>query len=249
MVVRHCGEKHIYRTSQTPHSIITWYSDVTHEVLPVTSGYRWVLTYNLALDQAGDGPRPSAGLILSPYVRDLRKTIKAWSSEEPSLRDERYVYHVLDHDYTEAQCSLKSLKADDRARVMALTEACKDLPVEIFLALLEKEESGNCESHHEDRYRSRGYYGDEESENGSDEEDSDYHALEDVMETKYSVETLVDLHGRTVAQNLDLDNDCLTREDIWDEIDIHKEDYEGYMGNWGPQATHWYRVTVSIMMN
>lgn len=59
VVVRHRGEK-IFKITETQQSYVSWYSDVYHEVLPVTSQYRWVLSYNLALDPSK--PRPPAGL-------------------------------------------------------------------------------------------------------------------------------------------------------------------------------------------
>lgn len=60
VILKHCGETVIYKSSKSRASCAGWYSDVTHEVRPVTSGYRWVLTYNLAIDRSL--PAPSAGL-------------------------------------------------------------------------------------------------------------------------------------------------------------------------------------------
>merc|ERR1711981_287382 len=82
VVVKHCGKKLEFKTSMVTqgHSIIMWYSDVTHEVLPVTSGYRWVLTYKLALDQLSEiaSARPSASLALSPQVDTMRQVLSGW---------------------------------------------------------------------------------------------------------------------------------------------------------------------------
>ncbi|KAM6522556.1 hypothetical protein FALCPG4_012201 [Fusarium falciforme] len=65
VVLRHCGKQHVFRSSAHVQSCAFWYSDVSHEVLPVTFVYRSVLTYNLALDLALDPaqPRPSASLL------------------------------------------------------------------------------------------------------------------------------------------------------------------------------------------
>lgn len=261
VVVRHCGKKATYKTSEAYHSIIAWYSDVTHEVLPVTSGYRWVLTYNLALDEAARLSRPSASLAPSEEVARIHETLRDWTPASNIYGDGNFIYHVLDYDYTEAQCSLRSLKAEDLARVTALKEACKDLPVDIFLALLEKEESGTCQEDYEDRHYDRyDHYGgrrghnwrhpdsdvDSDEEDGDeDEDDEETHDLDEVTETNYRVKRLVDLQGNTVAEELRFDTDDCTCEDPFENVDIDHEDYEGYMGNWGPQATHWYRITVS----
>ncbi|KAI9600163.1 hypothetical protein KEM48_000577 [Puccinia striiformis f. sp. tritici PST-130] len=48
VVVKHNGESKTLKTSDASQSFACWYSDVTHQVLPVKSGYRCVLTYNLA---------------------------------------------------------------------------------------------------------------------------------------------------------------------------------------------------------
>uniref|UniRef100_A0A0L0NGR3 Prolyl 4-hydroxylase alpha subunit Fe(2+) 2OG dioxygenase domain-containing protein n=1 Tax=Tolypocladium ophioglossoides (strain CBS 100239) TaxID=1163406 RepID=A0A0L0NGR3_TOLOC len=95
VVLKHCGEKKIFKTSDATQSYACWYSDVSHEVLPVTSGYRWVLIYNLALDVAE--ARPSAGLQRSE-TRALRHTLGRWLAESEASRRRKCIYHVLDHD-------------------------------------------------------------------------------------------------------------------------------------------------------
>ncbi|PHH92974.1 hypothetical protein CDD83_2807 [Cordyceps sp. RAO-2017] len=40
VVVRHCGEEKVLKTSEATQSLVCRYSDVSHEVLPVTSGIR-----------------------------------------------------------------------------------------------------------------------------------------------------------------------------------------------------------------
>lgn len=59
LVLRHDGKTVMFDTSVTSEfevSFAAWYSDVLHEVKPVTSGHRLVLTYNLI--QKGGGTRP-----------------------------------------------------------------------------------------------------------------------------------------------------------------------------------------------
>ena len=53
LIVEH-GDKHVtYRSSDTLLSFVAFYADCRHEVKPVTSGYRIVLTYNLRLASSG----------------------------------------------------------------------------------------------------------------------------------------------------------------------------------------------------
>ncbi|RSL53078.1 hypothetical protein CEP54_010572 [Fusarium duplospermum] len=247
VVLRHNGQAHVFSSSAYPQSCAFWYSDVFHEVLPVTSGYRWVLTYNLALDPAQ--PRPSASLLSQINTQPLRQALNRWLAEDPEKRENEYFYHVLDHDYTEASISLNALKAHDLIRVQALKEECSKLPVDVYLALLEKMESGSVE-YCPDPYDRRsfyrgGYYGGYDDYDDDEDEDG-FHALDEVFESSHKVLTLVDLDGHTVTKGLELDEDDILQEDAFEDIE-GREEYEGYMGNSGPMATHWYRVATVVI--
>ncbi|EFY95707.1 2OG-Fe(II) oxygenase superfamily protein [Metarhizium robertsii ARSEF 23] len=224
VVLKHCGQKKVFKTSEAPQSFASWYSDVSHEVLPVTSGFRWVLTYNLALHLTGPGP--SAGL-QQFETGALRRTLKRWLSEPKESRETNCVYHVLDHDYTEANISLKALKTRDLAQVHALKEISGELAVDVFLALLEKKEMGMCEyDPDEDRYDgyrryNRSYY------NDYNDDESSHHYIEEVLDTSYAVKTLVDLEGHVVTTRLRLDEQDILQEDCFEDLEEAKEEYEG----------------------
>ncbi|RSM14197.1 hypothetical protein CDV31_005533 [Fusarium ambrosium] len=249
VVLRHNGQAHVFASSTYAQSCAFWYSDVSHEVLPITSGYRWVLTYNLALDPTQ--PCPSASLLSQINTQPLRQALNRWLAEDPEKRENEYFYHVLDHDYTEASISLNALKAHDLIRVQALKEECSKLPVDIYLALLEKMESGSVE-YCPDPYDRRsfyrgGYYGGYGDYDDDDDEDEDgFHALDEVFESSHKVLTLVDLDGHTVTKGLELDEEDILQEDAFEDID-GREEYEGYMGNSGPMATHWYRLATVVI--
>ncbi|SPJ92417.1 uncharacterized protein FTOL_13703 [Fusarium torulosum] len=234
VVLKHCGEKVIYESSKSEASCAGWYSDVTHEVRPVTSGYRWVLTYNLAIDQSL--PAPSAGLQRSE-LRPLRHCIRRWLAEGPE-RQSPYAYHVLDHEYTEANTSYTALKGTDLARAGALRQACNGLPVTLFLALIEKEEMGDVEFDRCDlQYDYRGAIG----EYDDDEDGASYHHISDVYETHHRLKTIRDLEGMVVASEMGIEVDDMLDPDAFEDM-VGEEEYEGYMGNSGPSATHWYRL-------
>ena len=38
LVLKHCGEKKVFKTSEWAQSFACWYSDVSHEVLRATAG-------------------------------------------------------------------------------------------------------------------------------------------------------------------------------------------------------------------
>lgn len=246
VVVQHCGKQRTYATSVHAQSYICWYSDVTHEVRPVTSGYRWVLTYNLALsdDQPSSAvSRPSAGLLDSSCVTArLRRALERWLSQPQTSRN-RSLYHVLEHDYTQASVSLRKLKADDLARVEALNSACEGLEVDIFLALLEKEEEK--EADYDDW---GGYYDEEEPDSEEDEIDEmrEPHVSNSIASVSYIVKNLVDLEGSQLADHLSLDTDDMIDPDAWDSLDDYDEEYQGYTGNEGHGDLYWYRISVSF---
>ncbi|KAK3328671.1 hypothetical protein B0T19DRAFT_442560 [Cercophora scortea] len=136
LVVKHRGDKMIFKTSETQPSL---------HVLPVTSGYRWVLTYNLAIEPGLE--RPSASLT-SAGPQQLRHTLRRWLAQDPDADcDEifEHLYFILDHQYTEANISLRGLKGADLARVQCLQAVAAELEIDVFLAVLEKTEEGTHE--------------------------------------------------------------------------------------------------------
>lgn len=228
VVVKHCGKIKVFKTSEAPQSFACWYSDVSHEVLPVTSGFRWVVTYNLALDSTA-GPGPSAGLQRSE-TQALRRTLKMWLSEPKESRKTNCIYHMLDHEYTEASISLKALKTRDLAQVRALKDISSELPVNVFLALLELREIGNCEPEFDDPRFSRSRYYDDDDYYYKDGGEVKFHEMGDILESDYTVRTLVDLEGRVVTQGMRFDPDDVLQDGCFDDLDP-EEEYEGYMGN------------------
>ncbi|VUC31624.1 unnamed protein product [Clonostachys rosea] len=226
VIVKHCGEEKVFKTSQAEHSYISWYSDVTHEVLPVTSGYRWVLTYNLAIDTTI--VLPSAALLRS-NTHSLRHILRRWLLDQSASQKHQALYHVLDHEYTQANIRLSSLKARDLAQVRALQEASNSVPFEIFLALLEKKESGGIEDNYYDYNRRHGrrYYDDDDDE---EEDDEGYHHITDVYDQSYTITIMVDFEGRVVMENVSFEAGDLLNEECFDDME-GVEEYEGFMGN------------------
>jgi len=242
VVVKHGGECKTLRTSDASQSFACWYSDVTHEVLPVQSGYRCVLTYNLATTPGQTRPAASA---LDMELEPLRGTMKYWLrdlAKTNSIHVPSHLYHALDYEYTEASMSLEALKAEDFARVQALRDLADELHFEIFLALLEKIEQGEV-AH--DFSCKRGRY---DSDEEDDDESDGPHFIEEVLETSYTVKSLRTLDGKTIASNYGFDLRFSLLNDPFEDLEIAREDYESYQGNWGPSATHWYRRSALVIV-
>ncbi|KAK3388043.1 hypothetical protein B0H63DRAFT_168432 [Podospora didyma] len=91
-----------FQMSTKQPSMACWYMDVSHEVLSVTDGYRWILTYNLAISPELE--RPSAAFI-HKETKDLRLALCRWLNRG----DPAHLYYQLDHKYTEASLSRRAL--------------------------------------------------------------------------------------------------------------------------------------------
>ncbi|KAF4912284.1 hypothetical protein CGCF415_v003828 [Colletotrichum fructicola] len=238
VVAKHCGETKTLKTSKYREgSVAAWYSDVSHEVLPVTWGYRVVLTYNLALDPSRQ--LPSAGRRRAE-TRKLRHSLRKWlKGGIPGQSDENELYYRLDHEYTEANLSMSALKGRDYEVVQVLDDLSTELEFDVFLAALETKEEGTV------GYDHGGYrYKDDDW----DDDDEGWHELEDVHEASQRVKQLVGVHGRPVMRDIEFNQDhALDNGDFWDDAD-QEEEYQGFMGNSGPTATHWYRVTAVMIV-
>ncbi|OIW24743.1 hypothetical protein CONLIGDRAFT_685690 [Coniochaeta ligniaria NRRL 30616] len=254
VVTKHRGRSKIFMTDNTPQSYIWWFSDVSHEVLPVISGYRVVLTYNLATDSSLPTLRPSAALARSE-ARPLRHALQRWLTQPKQKREAPYLYYGLDHQYTQGNISHRGLKTRDLAVVDILQQLSAALPFHVFLAVLEKEQSGSCEDTR-DYNRGSGYdrgewdgYFDDDDEEEEEEDDEDFHDLEDIFDTSYRIQSLVDLGGRELGMetSFDLDNVVQGEYDLFPE-DPEDEDYVGFKGNSGPSATHWYRASAVVIV-
>jgi hypothetical protein len=203
---------------------LCWYSDVRHEVLPVTSGSRWVLTYNLAIPPGQE--RASAALIRSE-TRELRHALRRWFAHEArgdkaDSPDTRHLHYLLAHEYTEASIAFRALKTTDLARVQRLRDLSTELDFDVFLAVLEKEEQGEPDS--------VGYhpYGDDVS--------GEWHKLVEVFETSVAIKKLVDLDGNQLRSGMKIDEADLVNNMIqecypFEDAKDRNEEYEGHMGN------------------
>ncbi|KAK0718024.1 hypothetical protein B0T26DRAFT_830139 [Lasiosphaeria miniovina] len=262
LVLKHRDVTKIFKTSEAQPSMACWYSDVSHEVLPVTSGRRWVLTYNLAISHPLHS-RPCAALN-APRHDKVRRALAAWlglRSREGDGAHSGYLYYLLDHTYTEANISLNALKGADRSRMQCLNDVCSDHNATLLLGVLEKEEFGGCAEVYDGPHGGRGgggrrgYLGDNgEDDDDIEDEDSEWHPFVDVFETDVSIKKLVNPEGRTLRTGLKIDTAELEGNliqdyaDPFETADHGERDYSGFTGNEGVSARHWYRVTIAVIV-
>lgn len=232
------------------------YSDVEHTVRPVLSGHRLVLTYNLVHAEAGI-IQPAS--VLNEDQSKLARLLMDWSCgyKDETLRWPEMLAYMLDHKYTDAKLRLDHLKGIDRLKAGPLHAACENNDFCFFLANLEHTQAGGCEESYDpyDHYGGRRGYnwrGDDSSEDEEEEEDSeagdgDHHALDEIYDTTLELRTLFRANGEQVATSIEIEEADIVQEDSFDR-DPHDEDYEGYTGNAGASATHFYRNSCIILM-
>jgi hypothetical protein len=210
LVIDHAGEQVTHRSSATLLSFVAFYADCRHEVRPVTSGYRVVLTYNLLLTG-----KPAAHR--SPRnVTDLTDCLT-----EHFVEHDRLVY-LLDHEYTPRGLGWSKLKGVDAERVSALRVAAQATECEVALALADVHEIWNAyEPDEYRRYRRRA-------------KDDEEYELEDLVETEISLESWFDATGaemNPVVASVADGEVCATTPSA--SMTPYESEYEGYLGNYG----------------
>ncbi|KAA1065813.1 hypothetical protein PGT21_010861 [Puccinia graminis f. sp. tritici] len=235
VVVKHNDQCKTFRTSDAKQSFACWYSDVTHEVLPVRSGYRCVLTYNLAVRPSHGHTRPAAS-VLDSRVDPLRNTLERWLGDlahSDATNVPSHLYHTLDHDYTKATMPFEELKGEDLLRIRALKNFARELPFEIFFAVLEQWKQGTVSR---PRYRVNkrtGCYTDSESYDS-------HHEIDTVLSTSTVVKSLCALDGTIIARKYDFDSHFCLVKHPFRGLRAASESYE-YQGNSDADVDHWYR--------
>ncbi|KAI7949623.1 hypothetical protein MJO28_008444 [Puccinia striiformis f. sp. tritici] len=239
-VVTHNGECKTLKTSDASKYYACWHSDVTHEVLPVESGYQCDVTYNLAIQPGLTLPAASA---LGSHKELLQKTLKVWLKEKHSrVFGWSTCYYALKHEYTQASISLPALKVEDFARVQAVQDLTAEMAFVAFLVLLEKGDQGflspneDCDTEDKDVYQC------------SDLEDGPHYPLKQVEATDYIVKSIQALDGTTIAASFQLQTHMLLQQELFSDLVVTRDSFKGHTGNEGPQATHWYCCSALVLV-
>jgi len=115
---------------------VAFFSDIEHEVLPVTSGYRVTLTYNLYHKPV----HPSTSSIPTPFQLKLKQALVDLVNDQSKLPKGGYLGFGLIHDYVHTgrkllELLLGQLKGMDRM----LANVCDELGLRYSLRLLYRE--------------------------------------------------------------------------------------------------------------
>ena len=260
LVVEHRGQTATYRGSKQMLSLVAFYADCRHEIRPVRSGHRIVLTYNLLL--RGGGPativnaapetvEALAGYLGEHFATPLRQRSGVRGGDAGERPPNRLVY-LLDHQYTERGMSWVHLKGDDAARVAALRAAAELAGCDAALALAEIHETWSC---FEDDWGGwprpgayRPSYDDEEDDDDKLLDDDDYEAepdefdLDELVDWEITLDRWIDPSGGPAEPIVTTVSDaevCSTTPSA--ALQPYASEYEGYMGNYGNTMDRWYR--------
>ena len=200
-------------------TILAWYTDVQHEVKPVTSGYRLALAFNLIHTTKKLRPAPP---MQNASTQRLRNVLASWQqriSEDDDEVPEKILY-LLSHKYSQANLRGSALKGRDSHLMALLDSLARPLGFRLGLANMTCHISGT---------------GDDSDGRGSGWGGRRSVGFGEVCDTDIDVENLVDLDGTILRKTLAFDEETETipvdLEDVLSREKCDKEDYEGYMGN------------------
>ena len=235
LVVSHRGQSVTYRGSSTALTFIAFYADTRHEVLPVETGYRVALTYNLRL--SGDataaslapGRSSAAAALLQQHF--ATPVVPRWRHDDAGEPPDRLVF-LLDHQYSEHSLRWTQLKGEDATRAALLREAADGADCDVALAFAEIQETWDVE-YVEHRRGRRGWSS--WDDDGPDPDDVE--ALGSLIDSTIEIRPV---EGRAVGTRHVTDEELATVTPTV-EVEPYDTEYTGNMGNYGNTMDRWYR--------
>jgi predicted 2-oxoglutarate/Fe(II)-dependent dioxygenase YbiX len=247
LVVEHGKATEVCAGSPEKISLTAFYGDCRHEVNRVRSGYRITLAYNL-LYQGDTRPVAASG---DPRTRQLTQLLDEHFqtpvsepySRKPATPPQRLAF-LLDHEYTEKNLAWHRLKGEDARYAALLRTAADAADCHTVLGLNEIQETWDAYPAHDDDY----YYDYEEDEDSDEEEHDGEYELNDLIESSIRLVHWVDPDtGEAEKISLDIDQTELCTHTKHPHIEPYKQNYEGYMGNYGNTLDRWYRRAALII--
>ncbi|KLO18809.1 hypothetical protein SCHPADRAFT_885906 [Schizopora paradoxa] len=219
---------------------LAWYTDVFHSVLPVQSGHRLALSFNLVHSRS---VKPSLQIFAEKTAR-LKHILLSWkqASEGRITLDEKppdKLCYVLDHEYSHFDFIEGERKGKDASLVAQLESIAMHLDFGIYIANIELYKQGPADDYRRKRKRYRAY---EESE---DEEDTDV-GFAQVFEQKLEISNIVDLYGTSKAASKVSVKMSEIVPESFGTGEPDESEYDGYMGNGAGSLEHWYRSSVLL---
>lgn len=222
-------------------SYAAFYADCIHEVLPITSGCRLTLVYNLLRRGKGKLPKPPN---YETQQTSVVKRLNQWISDKESPNNdspEKLIY-PLEHAYTPAELAFDALKGTDEAISSVLVPAAKQAECDIHLALVSINESGSAEH--------TGYYGSRRRRNywHDDDDDPSNFEIGEIYDRSTTLTEWRRPDGKpTTLGSSPFKETELCPPDIFDGIDPDELDFEEATGNAGASFERTYQRAALIL--
>ena len=240
LVIRHKGrEARLDLRCEDPSeaAFAAFYADCVHEVLPVTTGCRLTLVYNLL--RKGKGPEPEPPSYEGEQAK-VAALLQAWAAGKQLPDDdapEKLIY-PLEHAYTPAELSFDTLKGADAAVAGVLVAAAPQDDCDLNLALVSIEESGAAE-YNVDFNSRRGRW--------SEPEEDQFEAGE-VDERHVALSEWRRPDGRHPALGeLPIEEAELSPPDAFDDMEPDNEEFHEATGNEGASFERTYRRAALVL--
>lgn len=248
LVLEHNGQTTEYRGSKVAVSLVAFYADCRHQVLPVTSGNRITVTYNLLLNGDSDAVPETAltgelaACLDTHFATPVILPYGGGQADPPS----RLAY-LLDHEYTARGLNWSRLKGSDAARAALLRTAAGQAGYEVTLALAEIQETWDAYDEDEDDYYS--YQDDEDDdEAGAEERGDEQYVIQDLIDSSIALSHWIDPKtGRLTEISLAVRDAESAASTPSADLTPYTSQYEGYMGNYGNTLDRWYRRAALVI--
>lgn len=247
LIVSHRGESVRYHGSASSLTFVAFYADTRHEVLPIETGHRVALTYNLVL--RGDTTAPltddpsaiaAAAELLGRHFE--HSPVPRWQNDRQALEPPDRLVVLLDHQYTERGLRWSHLKGHDATRGEILRGAAAVVGCEVALAQAEIQETRNC---YEDEPPRWGRHG--RSDWDDDDEPDGHDGSFTVGEILDSTIAIVPAAGESLRFDSTANDAEIVEVTPTDDLEPYDSEYTGYMGNWGNTMDRWYRRAALVI--
>jgi predicted 2-oxoglutarate/Fe(II)-dependent dioxygenase YbiX len=249
LLIEHRGETAEYRGSKVAVSLVAFYADCRHQVLPVRSGNRITLTYNLLL--AGESGRAAEDTLAGELAACLNEHFTTpvtlpygRGQADPPTR----LAYLLDHEYTARGLSWSRLKGADADRAALLRAAANRAGCDVVLALAEIQETWDAiDSDDADTWHDYDYEEEEEEEEEEGADDRRY-VLQDLIDSSITLAHWIgpdDSRPEEISLTLSSTEVAATTPSA--ELTPYASEYEGYMGNYGNTLDRWYRRAALVI--
>ncbi|KAF5390844.1 hypothetical protein D9757_004527 [Collybiopsis confluens] len=251
LVLSHDNASQIYDFSAESFlgtSVMAWYTDVFHEVKPVTSGYRLALSFNVVRSATSSLAVPKLPDMADPG-KPLRTFFRKWQAEKFDDPRDKAAY-LLGHSYSKNDLlhGEECLKGKDAHLLSYVRDVAEELGFVLALANIDYTVTGPANdygggySHYK---RGRWYDESDDSDGGPSDVSMDRDC--DVVDRKLSVSDLYDLDGNLVPGEIDIGNEDLIPENCFDGKSPDDKEYEGYQGNYAGNIDYYYHSTALLI--